>query len=412
MVGTAFWGVPNVKILMVCEFFDEGLDYQENFLARTYHRLGHEVVIVTSTAGSVFDYTVDRSGAQVGHGETRTEYARIIRLPWRVNILHKIKVFGGLAGLVEREAPDLVYIHDIMPDMLDALPYVRRNPHVRMIMDYHSDLTNSGVNLLSRMVLHGVIRKAILDRCRPHLSKIFPIVPASTDFLRTYYGIPDSEMELLPLGVDLNLSRTTRAGDARGRVRDGLGIPEGALVVFTGGKMGWVKRSEEVLHAMRRLKDPDVHLIVVGKVGGLGADEAYAAMMEEAASGLANVHFVGWQDRQGVYDHMAAADLAVYPASQSVLWQQSLGMGLPLVVGERGPGMKVRQDVSYMSGLGAVTVLDDQGDVAAQIADVVAGFRHDPVALARAQRAALDTAETVLDYERIAAQTLRFNAAG
>lgn len=398
-----------MKILMICEFFDEALDYQENFLAKTYHRLGHEVVIVTSTTGSVFDYTVDKSGAQVEGGETRTEYARIIRKPWRINILHKIKAFENLSGLIQREAPDLVYIHDIMPNMLDALSYVRSNPHVRMIMDYHSDLTNSGANLLSRLVLHGVIRKAILDISRPHLSKIFPIVPASTDFLRTYYRVPDSEMELLPLGVDLHQSRATLAGDARARVRRGLGIPEDALVVFTGGKMGWIKRSEEALHALRRLDDPKVHLIVVGKVGGLGADEAYAAMMTEAARGLANAHLVGWQDRQGVYDHMAAADVAVYPASQSVLWQQSLGMGLPLVVGERGPGMKVRQDVSYMAGLGAVTVLDDQGDVAAQIADIVARFRDDPVSLARARRAALDTAETVLDYEKVAAQTLRFN---
>lgn len=400
-----------MKILMICEFFDEELDYQENFLAKTYHRLGHDVVVVTSTAGSVFDYTVDRSGTQVDGGETLTEYARIIRKPWRVNILHKIKAFDNLSGLIEREQPDLVYVHDIMPNMLDALPWVRRNPHARMIMDYHSDLSNSGANLASRLILHGVVRRWILDRSRPLLSRIFPVVPASADFLRTYYGIRDDEMELLPLGVDLPASRAARGGDARARIRRELGIADDALVVFTGGKMGWIKRSEQTLHALRRLGDPNVHLIVVGKVGGLGADEAYAAMMADAAQGLANAHLVGWQDRQGVYDHMAAADLAVYPASQSVLWQQSLGMGLPLVVGERGPGMKIRQDVSYMAGLGAVTVLDDQGDVAAQIADVVAGFRDDPASLVRARQAALETAETVLDYERIAARTLRFNPA-
>ena len=58
----------------------------------------------------------------------------------------------------------------------------------------------------------------------------------------------------------------------------------------------------------------------------------------------------------------------------------------------------------------SVTVLDDQGDVAAQIADLLAGFRNDPGSLARAKRAALETAETVLDYEKVAAQTLRFNS--
>ena len=398
-----------MKILMICEFFDDALDYQENVLAQVYHRQGHEVVVVTSTAKSVFDYTVDMAGATTDQGETSGAFARIIRLPWRLNLLHKIKAFENLAPLIERERPDLIFVHDIMPNMLDALGYLRRNPTARMIMDYHADLSNSGANLLSRLILHGVIRKMILDHCRPYLSRIFPVVPASADFLKTYYRLPDTEMELLPLGVDLDTAGAARRGGGRARVRERLGIPDDALVIFTGGKLGRLKRTEEVLHALRRLNDPKVHVIIVGKVDGLGGDVAYATTVEDAARGLVNAHFVGWQDRSGVYEHLAASDVAVFPASQSVLWQQSLGMGLPLVVTESAPGIRVRQDVSYMNAFGAVTVLDGMGDIAAQISDEVTILRDDPALLTRRRQAALQTAETVISYDAIARQTLRFN---
>lgn len=400
-----------MKIVMICEFFDEALDYQENFLAAAYHGLGHEVVVVTSTTKSIFDFTVEASGATLAAGETRTETARIVRKPWRVNLLHKLKAFGGLGALLERERPDLVYFHDVMPDMLDAVGYMRRHPAARMIMDCHADRSNSGANLPSRLILHGVIRKAILDRARPHLSKIFPVVPAAREFLKTWYRLRDDEMEILPLGVDLGPARAALARDGRARIRGDLGIPDDALVVFTGGKLGRLKRTEELFKAVRALNDPRLHVVVVGKVGGLGGDDAYPAVLQAAAEGAMNLHFVGWQDREGVYDHMAASDVAVFPASQSVLWQQSLGMGLPLVVAEIIPGIPEVQDVSYMNGLGAIDVLDGAGDVAAQIAEVLCRFLADPDLVARRRQASFATAQTVLDYDKIAAQTLRFNAA-
>lgn len=398
-----------MKILMVCEFFDEALDYQENFLAKTYRRLGHEVLVVTSTTASVFDYTVDVTGKVSDQGEIQTDYARIIRMPWRVNILHRIKAFANISPLVEREQPDLIYFHDVMPNMLDVIGYMKRTPHARMIMDCHADLSNSGANLPSRLILHGVVRKAILDRVRPLLSKIFPVVPASIDFLKTYYGIRDDEMELLPLGVDLDAARLARARGGRRQVRAALGISETAFVIFTGGKLAPAKRTEEAIRAHGIADLPDVHLIVVGKLGGPGSDASYGALLQDAARGLRNVHFVGWQDRDGVYDHMDASDVAIFPASQSVLWQQSLGMGLPIVVAEFAEGMRARQDVSYMTGRGAVMVLDHEGDVPSQISELVQALCSDAARLATLRQAALETAEAVLDYEAIAQQTLRFN---
>ena len=53
---------------------------------------------------------------------------------------------------------------------------------------------------------------------------------------------------------------------------------------------------------------------------------------------------VGWLNQDDLNRHLAMADLAVFPASQSILWQQAIAMGLPLIVGDAG-----HQDISYLN---------------------------------------------------------------
>ena len=40
---------------------------------------------------------------------------------------------------------------------------------------------------------------------------------------------------------------------------------------------------------------------------------------------------LGWQSSESMYDYLLAADLAFFPGTHSVLWEQSVGVGLPCV---------------------------------------------------------------------------------
>ena len=71
-------------------------------------------------------------------------------------------------------------------------------------------------------------------------------------------------------------------------------------------------------------------------------DATYGEMLARLAARDPRVHTGGWLDQADLNRHLAMADLAVFPASQSVLWQQSIAMGLPLIVGDTGD-----QDISY-----------------------------------------------------------------
>jgi glycosyltransferase involved in cell wall biosynthesis len=388
-----------MKIVMLCEFYNEELDYQEVMLAKYYRSLCHEVVVIAGATTSVHDYMSGRDGP---HAQTIQEgrYARIYRMPIRMTLMKKIVVYQSVRKIIDIERPDLLYFHDIIPNMLEGLNYLRKNPEVCAIMDYHADFSNSGATRLSRLLLHRLSRRLVLARIRSRLSAILPIVPGSQRFLADLYGVPATETELFPLGVDMLEVAATHESGARTTIRRTLGIPDDALVIFTGGKLTPLKRTEEVLRAVALLDDPRIHVIVVGSVTG---NPDYETLLREIPA--KSVHFVGWQDRLGVYRHQAASDLAIFPASQSVLWQQSTGMGLPLVVSEGSGSGRARQDVGYMNR-GNIHVLDPAQELAPQIAAFLSACHDDPGILSGMSAAAEAVTRTLLSYDRLARRTI------
>lgn len=396
-----------MKILMLCDFFNESLEYQENLLLKYYRKNGHDVTIIASTFESVFDYYNDKHDNALPKRDYTYDGARVIKLPYRYNFLNRLRAYTPISEILEEEAPDLIYVHDIMLNLPECVAYMKRHPNTRMIMDYHADYSNSGKNWLSLKILHGVIRKWFLDRARPYISKIFPIVPAGFEFLREVYGVPMEEMELLPLGTDLEFGEAVRRSGARQRIRAQLGIASGDLVIFSGGKLTRLKKTEHLIQAFLDLGRADSHLIVVGEAGDKDAD--YRAMLQTMAADCPRIHFRGWLNKQAMYEHLDAADLAVFPASQSVLWQQSIGMGLPLIVSERSDLVKGRQDVAYLNRHDNVIILDHERPLAPQIKQHLEMLADDRERLRQMSEGARRTAAEILDWNALIETTLRFN---
>lgn len=398
-----------MKIIMVCEFFSEPLDYQENMLARAYHKMGHDVTVIASTIQNLADYISDSDAGAGERCEETFSWGRIIRLPFQYNFMHRLKRFEPLRPIIDAIQPDLLLFHDIIPNLDEGAQYVIENPDCTMLMDYHSDYSNSGANWLSRRILHSLIRKAILNRARPHLRKILPVTPGCAEFLRDLYGVPDAEMELFPLGVDQDYANEVLAGDTREQVRARLKIPQDAFVIFTGGKLSPLKRTEDLLYAAEHVEELPIHIILVGAADPRFPD--YASSIASLVKRNPLVHNVGWQDRFGVYSHMAASDIAVFPASQSVLWQQSLGMGLPLILSERSEKSRGVQSVEYLNRYDNLIVLDPKLPFSDQIASHIRNLATDRSRTEQMARGATRTAAEILDYKSLAARTLALASA-
>ncbi len=324
-----------MKILMLCEFYDPALQFQENHLTKYLVKHGHEVVVLTSLFDKVFDYYSGKVYPKGAPYSLTDNGATIWRLPYKFNLLNKIRPYKNVAAHLNDFAPDLIYLHDVIPNTREIARYCRLNPHVKVIMDIHMDYTNSGKNALSLKILHGVIRKYYLEKIRPRLAKIYITSPPASKFMQEVYGVTEDELELLPLGPDGDLIDLVRAEMDRPTARANLGFTADDIVLVTGGKIMPRKRVELLLRAMQAPELAQLKLVVIGQFDP--ADDTYKNQIMGLAAQLpGRVHFTGWQDAHGGYHHMLLSDIAIFPASQSVMWQQSIGCGLPLIVGDTG----------------------------------------------------------------------------
>ena len=387
---------------MLCDFYNETLEYQENLLVKYYVKHGHAVTVVTSTFDSVFDYYADRHSPQTLPRTYHDGKAKIVKLRYRYNMMNRLRAYTSIYNLLVLEAPDLIFVHDIMLNFPEAIRYVKEHPNCRMIMDYHADYSNSGKNALSLKLLHGVIRKWFLDRARPYLSRIFPVVPAGVTFLHEIYKVPLNEMEVLPLGADTDLIKEVKAEQAGVSLRQKHGIPVDHFVIFTGGKLAPQKKTELLIEAVSRLSNLPLHLMIAGEAGKEAGD--YRQELASVAEGCENIHFVGWLDRRDVYRYLNMADIAVFPASQSILWQQAIAMGLPLIVGDTG-----HQDISYLNLHRNIIILSREEIQVRHLVKAIESVVCDSVRMSEMRNGATLVANEYLNWDNLIARTLRFN---
>ena len=388
---------------MLCEFFGELLEYQENLLLKYYVKHGHSVTVIASTFESVFDYYNDRHDAKAPAREYEYGGGKIIRLPYRFNLFNRLRAYLRIDKILEAERPDLIYVHDIMLNLPECVRYVKRHPKCKMILDYHADYSNSGKNWLSLKVLHGVIRKRFLDEARPYLSRIFPIVPASATFLHEVYGVPHAEMELLPLGADTDLALEVKGLGAGRELRLEMGLAIDDIVIFTGGKLAPAKQTELLLEAVIRLNNPKLHTLVVGSASA--TDQPYYEYLFDVARSDKNIHFVGWLSPRNIYRHLDTANLAVFPASQSILWQQAIAMGLPLIVGDTGS-----QSIEYLNKTDNIVILPKEKIGVHELAEAILLLVASPERLQAMSSSARRVAADYLDWNDLIAHTLQFNS--
>lgn len=237
-----------------------------------------------------------------------------------------------------------------------------------------------------------------MNPIRKHISKFYPIIPGSTKFLKEVYKIPESQMEVLPLGADVDLAAEIRQSDARNKIRKCLHIEKDQKVLFTGGKFAPLKRTELVLEAFNQINDPNLHLIVVGDADENMQD--YKNRLLALAAENKNIHFVGWQNNHGVYQHLVASDIAVFPASQSIIWQQALASHLPLIIGDFGD-----QSLDYLNEFNAVTELTVDKIDSLHIKKAIKKLLDDDYLAERKERSA-KTAAMYLDWNQLINKTL------
>ena len=310
-----------VHICLAC-FYVEGMGYQENILPQYHAMMGHEVSVLTS------DYAFNSKYEKIE--KTEKEYVNDYNV--HVEILErsedrigsKLRKYVGVFDALEKRKPDVIFVHGgQFLSLKDVVLYCKKYPAVRLYIDQHGDYYNTPVDTLKRKILQTVVFGHWMRKAAIYAQKFWGVTPWRCEYLKDVYKLPENKIGLLVMGGDDRYIHFDRMPELRNEVRQRLNITADDFVLITGGKIDKPKNIHLLLRAVDELNLPDMKLIVFGQPNN---------EMEEIITAYAKKDCIcnlGWIDSKDVYDYFLASDLAVFPGTHSVLWEQSCACGIP-----------------------------------------------------------------------------------
>lgn len=312
-----------MKIVHICQYYNDGYGYQENLLPRYQKKLGHDVCVITSDRKSYF--AGEMKPKVVGTGQFEDNGVRIKRLQISGEFKGRYVRFTNLTMHLENEKPDYIFHHGLTAtSLITAAKYKRKHPSAFLAADNHGDLNISARNALWRIAYYRTYWTSILKRWMKYIDLVFGVTPGRCFFAEEELGVPRDKVRLLPIGADEDGANTVFS--VLEAQKNKVTNTSNTLEVVTGGKWFKGKGLEELVEAV---KDLDVSLKIFGK-----ADDSFTEELIDSAPD--NVSFVGWQDRKGTLQLLKEADFAIWPRQHTTLVEDAVATKTPLILRYHG----------------------------------------------------------------------------
>ena len=317
-----------MKIVHCCfgnEHYIDTWGYQQNLLPLYHAKLGHETVVLASN--DTYPLFVNKSvineikekGNSYNNGLVRVE-----RGPsWFHSSLHFQKA-KGLFKILEKESPDIIFFHGSLNlSLLPCVRYRRRNAGISLFVDNHGDTMNVNPNKLYRFIFFKVFWSLIHTYCQRYVDKYFGVTEGRCDFLVKYFHIKTSNVQLLPIGADVDLAADLKKG--KSEIRFKYGIAEDAIIIVHGGKLDPRKGTVDLINVYRQIKEnshQNLHLILFGAL----QDERIASLLDS------DITLLGWLSRNETFEVFKMADLAIWPVHHTTLIEDCVAVGIPYLI--------------------------------------------------------------------------------
>ena len=318
-----------MKILHCClaAFYIDNYGYQENILPKMHKIQGHDVEILASTETYLNNKTLGYVDAKKYKNENGILVNRVPYVKWVPNkLVRKLRIYNGINETLNHFNPDIIFLHDFQfLSIIQIVKYAKKR-NVKIYADGHTDFINSAKNWVSKNILHKIIYKYCAKKIEPYVAKFYGTLPLRVKFIRDVYGINPKKIELLELGADDSSFDIEQKDNLRKKFRKREGIDEDDFVIFTGGKIDRRKNIHLLLEAVNNLKE---HKKIKLLIFGLPDTD-----MEHEISNLIkqqNIIYLGWLSSDKIYEVQFASDLGFFPGTHSVLWEQTVGVGLPSI---------------------------------------------------------------------------------
>ena len=304
--------------------------YQDNLLPKYQRKLGHNVVMITTTLMHKDGGIVQTDSADY----VLTDGVRVIRKKYRqyfhpeiTRVLSHLEVYD----LLEELQPDFIFYHGLLSyTVYDVVKYVKKHPNCQFVEDNHLDY-NIGDKADTWRLKASRARLRLLNRIpSKYVSKVYGVTPWRKTYAEDYFRIPASKTDVLIMGADDEKMDLAHRPQLRQEMRALYHISDQDFLIVTGGKIDRKKKSDLLMQACAELGD--VKLLVFGNVAEDVREQFDALVKQE------NILYVGWIESDQVYRYFYAADLVFFPGQHSVLWEQACASKTPCVF-EKWEGM-------------------------------------------------------------------------
>ena len=305
--------------VIIANFYKEGYGYQENILPVKHKELGLETYVVTTNEQH-----------PLGWHYINKDNIDVTCLKLNNSIFTKKRYLCsfanrtvGLFAYLESIKPDIIFLHGLQAiDSLTVCRWCKKYPNVKLYVDQHADYYNTPITKFSTRMYYKFVYGYIAKKLSKYAIKFWGVTPWRVDYLQKVYGVKPEKTDLLVMGGDERLVDWENRTDIRSQIRSKYNIPDEAFLIVSGGKIDHAKNIHLLIDAVSNLKERNVYLLVFGSM---------TADMSNYCTPLFkdNINYIGWIDSKDVYPYFLAADLAVFPGTHSVLWEQALACGIP-----------------------------------------------------------------------------------
>ena len=314
-----------ISHICLCGPYTDGWNYQENLITKYQVKNGYDVSIIAS------QYEWGNEGKIIKNESTEyvnNDNCKVYRLKIKEqkDINYKFKHFFNIYETLEKISPDILFIHNVQfLDIKKIVKYAKKHS-VKIFIDNHADFSNSGKNILSKYILHGIIWKHMAKIIEPYTTKFYGVLPARVDFLKNIYKLPPEKCELLVMGADDELIEKYSDKDTRKKERENLKLYKDDFVIVTGGKIDKAKLQTLLLmEAVKSIENQKIKLLIFGSV-----EEEIKTKFNSLCDGK-KIQYLGWANEEQSYKYFSIADLVVFPGRHSVYWEQVVAMGIPML---------------------------------------------------------------------------------
>lgn len=354
--------------VIIAAAYKEGYGYQENILPAKHVELGLDTYVISSNK----EYPL-------GMHYINEDRVKVIFLPRVTSIIQKIplirsfvKQTHGIYSKLAELSPDIIFIHGLQCfESLDVCKYCENHPQVKLYVDQHADYYNSPISRWRTRLYIKIVYGYIAKKLEKYTMKFWGVTPWRVDYLQKVYGVKPEHTDLLVMGGDEKLIDWENRTLVREQIRKKFEIPKDAFLVVSGGKIDEAKNIHLLLDAIKMMND-DVYFLLFGNMTK-GMEEYCLPKIGK------RIKYIGWVDSKQVYPLFLASDLAVFPGTHSVLWEQAMACGIPGLFKDWDGGFnhidcggnaKILKDISKESLNSEITRLIDEKEVYTKMKEI------------------------------------------